>query len=177
MLSRQSIARLVQDSRPLVRGYSSMEEQLQPNGFDLTVGEIYRLATPGHMGLDANDRAVSELELLEFPTDGWLDLLPGPYLVTFSEEVNLPLSLMALCFPRSSLIRSGVSIEAGVGDAGYRGRFQALLVVHHPAGYRLQRGARVAQLVFLPLDTPADQGYAGAYLNENLINENLPAES
>ncbi len=172
MLSRQSIARLVQDSRPLLRGYSSMEEQLQPNGFDLTVGEIYRLATPGSMGRDASDRAVSELEIMEFPTDGWLDLLPGPYLVTFSEEVSLPLSLMAICFPRSSLIRSGVSIGTGVGDAGYRGRFQALLVVHHPAGYRLQRGARVAQLVFCPLDTPTEQGYAGAYLNEN-----LPAES
>ena len=172
MLSRQSIARLLQDSSPLLRGYSSMEDQLQPNGFDLTVGEIYHLATPGHMGRDANDRAVSELEIMEFPTDGWLDLLPGPYLVTFAEEVSLPLSLMALCLPRSSLIRSGVSIGTGVGDAGYRGRFQALLVVHHPAGYRLQRGARVAQLVFFPLDTPADQGYAGAYLNEN-----LPAES
>ena len=172
MLSRQSIARLLQDSNPLLRRYSSMEEQLQPNGFDLTVGEIYRLATPGRMGQDAHDRAVSELDLLEFSPDGWLDLLPGPYLVTFSEEVNLPLSLMALCFPRSSLIRSGVSIGTGVGDAGYRGRFQALLVVHHPAGYRLQRGARVAQLVFFPLDTPADQGYAGTYLNEN-----LPAES
>ena len=149
-----------------------MEEQLQPNGFDLTVGEIYRLVTPGHMGRDANDRTVSELEILEFPTDGWLDLIPGPYLVTFAEEVSLPLSLMALCLPRSSLIRSGVSMGTGVGDAGYRGRFQALLVVHHPAGYRLQRGARVAQLVFCPLDTPTEQGYAGAYLNEN-----LPAES
>ena len=172
MLSRQSIVRLLDQSPPLLRGYRSLDEQLQPNGFDLTVGEVYRLATPGRMGRDPDDRAVSELELLEFSPEGWLDLPAGPYLVTFSEEVALPLSLMAFCVPRSSIVRSGVSIGTGVGDAGYRGRFQALLVVHHPAGYRLQRRARVAQLVFCPLDAPADQGYAGVYLNEN-----LPAES
>ncbi len=175
MLSRESIAGLIQGHPPLIRGFRSLTGQLQPNGFDLTVAEVHRLLTPGSMGRDPDQREVSALEPLEFDPQGWLDLPSGHFLITFQEEVALPRSLMALAYPRSSLLRSGVSIHTGVGDAGYRGRLQALMVVHHPQGYRLQQGARVAQLVFFPLDRPTEQGYTGAYLNENL-NENLPAD-
>ena len=98
---------------------------------------------------------------------GWLQLAPGGYLVTFNETVNLPLNLMALARPRSSLIRSGVSLHTGVWDAGYAGRSQSLLMVHHPAGYRMQRDARIAQLVFFPLVAADSEGYTGRYQNEN----------
>jgi dUTP pyrophosphatase len=111
---------------------------------------------------------LSEVDPVELNHDGWVQLTPGPYLVTFTEVVNLPLGLMALGRPRSSLLRSGVSLHTAVWDAGYRGRSQALLVVHHPLGYRLQRGARLMQLVFFPLSQPVDQGYRGRFLGENL---------
>ena len=168
MLSRESIASLIAGSPPLLGGYRSAADQLQANGFDLTVAEIHRLLTPGSMGRDTDRREVSSLEPLDFDDEAWLHLPTGHYLITFQEEVALPRSLMALIYPRSSLLRSGVSIHAGVGDAGYCGRPQALMVVHHPAGYHLQQGARVAQLVFFPLDCPTEEGYSGAYLNENL---------
>ena len=168
MLSRESIAGLIAGSPPLLGGYRSAADQLQPNGFDLTVAEIHRLLTPGSMGRDPDRREVSSLEPLDFDDEAWVHLPAGHFLITFQEEVALPRSLMALIYPRSSLLRSGVSIHTGVGDAGYRGRPQALMVVHHPAGYHLQQGARVAQLVFFPLDCPTEEGYSGAYLNENL---------
>ena len=55
---------------------------------------------------------------------------------------------MALGRPRSSLLRCGASLHTAVWDAGYRGRSQSLLVVHHPAGLRLGRDARVAHWRF-----------------------------
>ena len=82
--------------------------------------------------------------------------------------VNLPPDLMALGRPRSSLLRSGVALHTAVWDAGYRGRSQSLLTVHHPGGFRLQRNARVAQLVFFRLATPPGQGYQGRYQGEGL---------
>ena len=89
-------------------------------------------------------------------------------MITFNEIVNLPLDVMALGRPRSSLLRSGVSIHTAVWDAGYRGRSQALLVVYNPAGFRVQKNARLMQLVFIRMAKPVSEGYQGRFLGENL---------
>jgi dUTP pyrophosphatase len=167
-LDRESIAGLVLGTPPLVEAYLSLEEQLQPNGFDLTLREIHRLASSGRLGQALEQRELSATEALVFDRDGWVDLAAGPYLVTFNEIVNLPLDLMALGRPRSSLLRCGVSLHTAVWDAGYRGRSQALLVVFNPLGYRVQRGARLMQLVFFRLARQVSEGYQGRFLGENL---------
>ena len=167
-LERESIRRLVLAQPPLLEGFQSLEEQLQPNGIDLTLQEVGLLRSPGFLGRRADERQVASTETLPFDSDGWLHLNPGPYLVTFNEVVNLPRDLMALGCPRSSLLRSGVGLHTAVWDAGYRGRSQALLTVHHPQGYRLQRDARLIQLVFFPLTQPVADGYSGSYQEENL---------
>ena len=146
----------------------SLEEQLQTNGFDLSLKEVSRFRSSGSIGEDPQQRELSDTEPLAFGPDGWLHLPPGPYLVTFNEIVNLPLDLMALGLPRSSLLRSGVSLHTGVWDAGYRGRSQALVSIQNPAGFRLQQGARLMQLVFFYLARPVDQGYTGRFQGENL---------
>ncbi len=167
-LDRQSIKTLVMGEPPLVEAYASLEEQLQPNGFDLRVQDVAHLVSAGGMGMEAGERRLSETAPVAFDREGWARLAPGPYLVTFAEVVNLPLGLMALGRPRSSLLRGGVSLHTAVWDAGYRGRSQALLVVHQPLGYRLQRGARVMQVVFFNPSQHENQGYRGRYLGENL---------
>lgn len=167
-LDRESIGRLVQATPPLIERFLSLEVQLQPNGFDLSLLEVARLVSAGSIGADPRERELSATVPLAFGPDDWLGLQPGPYLITFNEVVNLPRDLMALGRPRSSLLRSGVSIHTAVWDAGYRGRSQSLLVVHHPGGYRLQRGARLMQLIFFRMPQPASQGYQGRFQGENL---------
>ena len=167
-LDRGGILDLVMGSPPLVDGYLSLDQQVQANGFDLTLRELSLLTSAGYMGAAPNSRNLSAAKTLNFDTEGWLDLASGPYLLTFNEVVNLPLNLMALGRPRSSLLRSGISVHTAVWDAGYRGRSQALLVVHHPLGYRVQRGARLVQLVFFQLTRRVDQGYQGRFMGENL---------
>ena len=167
-MDRGSIENLVQASFPLIEGFLSLADQLQPNGFDLTLREVGRLVSSGSIGTNTNDRELSATEIMDFDGEGWLRLEPGSYLISFNEVVNLPLDLMALGRPRSSLLRSGVSIHTAVWDAGYCGRSQALLVVHHPGGYRLQRDARLMQLVFFQLPQPVTQGYQGRFQGENL---------
>jgi dUTP pyrophosphatase len=167
-LDRDSLGQLLQTQPSLVEGYLSLEQQLQPNGFDLTLNKVSRLSTPGSMGAAPDDRELSNTEPLDFEPGGWLGLTPGPYLVDFNEIVNLPLNVMALGRPRSSLLRSGVAIHTAVWDAGYHGRSQALLVVHQSAGYRVQRDARLLQLVFYRLAQPVSQGYQGRFQGENI---------
>jgi dUTP pyrophosphatase len=168
VLGRDSIAQLMRGTPPLIEGFSSLQDQLQPNGFDLTLRTISELITPGSMGHNSEQRVVSDTRQLDYHQDGWLQLACGSYLITLNEIVALPLDIMALGRPRSSLLRSGVSIHTAVWDAGYQGRSQALLVVHHREGYRVRKGARLLQLVFWRLAMPVDQGYQGTYQRENL---------
>ena len=166
-LARNSIASLINGDPPLLEHFLSLS-QLQPNGFDLTLREISRLESMGQIGTSDEDRVLSDTVPIGCDPDGWGDLELGPYLVTFNETVNLPLDLMALGRPRSSMLRSGAAIHTAVWDAGYRGRSQALLVVYNPAGFRLQRDSRLMQLVFFRLETPASEGYRGRYQGENV---------
>ena len=170
-LNRDAIAALLSRQPPLLEQCPDLHSQLQPNGIDVTVRAVasYPAETdPGAIGLSDTDRVLPKSTELTFGDDGWLTLSPGHYLVTFNEVVNLPRGLMALGRPRSSLLRMGVSLHTAVWDAGYSGRSQALLVVHHAAGFRLERNARIAQLVFLTLSAPDQRGYDGRYQHENL---------
>jgi len=110
---------------------------------------------------------VSDLAPLVFDGLGFIDLMPGAYIITYNEIVHLPNNVMALARPRSSLLRCGVTVNTAVWDAGYSGRSQSLMVVYNPQGFRLQRNARIVQLVFLQL-TRETEGYHGAYQEENI---------
>ena len=167
-LHREEILNLVTGDSPLVEAYVDLESQVQPNGLDLTLREVAAFVSPGQLGASDADRVVSDTEPLVFDESGWLTLAAGPYLITYNEVVNLPPDLVALGRPRSSLLRSGVSLHTAVWDAGYRGRSQSLLTVHYPEGFRLQRDSRVAQLVFFWLATPPTEGYRGRYQGEGL---------
>lgn len=170
-LSRAAIAELIAGNPPLLEECPDINEQLQPNGFDVSVRSVSNYCPdsgPGSIGVLDGDRVLPDNSTLAFDPYGWLHLKPGPYLITFNEIVNLPRNIMALARPRSSLLRSGVAIHTAVWDAGYSGRSQALMTVHHPAGFRIQRDARVAQLVFFPLTAADPQGYTGRYQGENL---------
>ena len=167
-LDRDTIGRLIERAPPLLDDYISLEAQLQPNGFDMTLRDVARLTTPGAVGAEDASRELSETEPLDFDTDGWAKLDPGPFLITLNEIVNLPLDIMALGRPRSSLLRSGVGIHTAVWDAGYHGRSQALLVVYNPDGYRVQRDSRLMQLVFFRMETAASRGYQGRFQSENI---------
>lgn len=168
VLSADEIRRRLDGQPPLIRGFPSLEEQLQPNGFDLTLAEIQRHAGRGVVGVSNAERVLVDLQPLPFGDDGYADLELGIYHVTYNEVVALPLDVMALGRPRSSLNRNGVTVHTAVWDAGYEGRSTSLLHVLNPAGFRVHRDARVLQLVFVTLDVPASTGYEGVYQGENI---------
>lgn len=167
VLSKQDILQFLENEPPLIEGYRDLDTQLQPNGIDLTVRELALPQTAGRITVDNSQRIVSDLAPLVFNGLGLLDLMPGPYIITYNEIVNLPNNIMALAQPRSSLLRSGVTVHGAVWDAGYSGRSQSLMVVHNPRGFRLQRDAAVVQLVFMRL-TGETEGYSGTYQGENI---------
>jgi len=167
ILSKADIHRLLKQEPPLIEGWVDLEQQVQPNGIDLTLREVALLQSPGKIGVADSQRLVSDLAPLVFDGLGFIDLTPGAYVITYNEIVHLPRNIMALATPRSSLLRCGVTINTAVWDAGYSGRSQSLMVVYNPQGFRLQKNARIVQLVFFQL-TEETEGYQGTYQGENI---------
>ena len=167
ILSKQDIHGLLQQEPPLIEGCINLEEQVQPNGIDLTLREVSMLQSSGKIGVKDSQRQVSDLAPLVFDGLDFIDLVPSAYIITYNEIVHLPKNVMALAKPRSSLLRCGVTVNTAVWDAGYSGRSQSLMVVYNPQGFRLQRNARMVQLVFLRLSQETES-YRGAYQGENI---------
>jgi dUTP pyrophosphatase len=125
------------------------------------------LQTPGTIATQNSQRTVSVPCPLPFDGSGFIDLIPAAYLITHNEIVHLPNNVMALARPRSSLLRCGVTINTAVWDAGYSGRSQSLMVVYNERGFRVQKYARVLQMVFFCLSSETE-GYRGKYQGENV---------
>ncbi|MCL2140118.1 MAG: deoxyuridine 5'-triphosphate nucleotidohydrolase [Dehalococcoidia bacterium] len=167
VLSLADIQVLIQSSPPLIENYLDLNLQLQTNGFDLSLRSISRLTSCGKLSLDNQNRVISSQQIIEFEPGGIVHLDPGCYSIVYNEIVNLPNDIMALGLSRSSLLRSGSSLHTAVWDAGYSGRSESLLVVHNSLGQKLEKNARVLQLVFLRLSGKS-RGYSGIYQGENL---------
>lgn len=168
-LSREQLTALIVGAdRPLILEWQNLDEQIQPNGIDLTLREVSAYRGQGQIGVASADRVLPELEPLAFDDDGWVTLSPGIYQIVYNEIVDIPVTLMALGRPRSSLGRGGVTIHTAVWDAGYSGRSTSLLSVLNPEGFRVQRNARVMQLVFFSMAQAPAAGYAGKYQGENI---------
>ncbi|MGH2519295.1 MAG: deoxyuridine 5'-triphosphate nucleotidohydrolase [Chloroflexota bacterium] len=166
VLSRETIAELMAGDSALISGHLSRDEQLQPCGVDLTLAAVYDIAGSGRLGVD--ERHLPDRLPVAFDFWGWLHLAAGSYVVLFNETVRLPLDVMGLGRPRSSLARCGAALHTAVWDPGYVGRSEALLIVENAAGIDLQKDARIMQLVFFRLETPTSQGYNGRFQGEHL---------
>jgi len=167
VLSGKDIRHLIEQAPSLVEGWLDLDEQVQTNGFDLTLRDIAVSQSAGSIPVSNSHRVLPELSPLVFDGMGCLDLVPGTYIITYNEIVNLPKNIMALGRPRSSLLRCGVTVGTAVWDAGYSGRSQSLLAVYNTLGFRVQKNARLTQLVFFEL-TGESEGYNGIYQGENI---------
>lgn len=169
MLNSQEIRRLIKE-KSLIEGYLNLDIQLTPNGFDLTAGEIFEFKARGALDFSNREREIPNCkEILpkkKTPADkfGWWHLRKGAYKIRTNESFNLPDNLMAVAFPRSSLLRMGVFTQTGVWDTGFKGRSEFILVVENKKGVRIKQNARIVQVIFLKMNQ-ASRGYQGIYQN------------
>ncbi len=167
ILTKNEILSYLSNPQPLVEGFIDVDLQVQPNGFDLSLASIAKFQGSGRIDFSNTERILPDLDPIDFDPDGWVKLMPGCYVVTFNEAVNLPLDIMAMGKPRSSVLRMGATLETAVWDAGYSGRSQSLLIIFNPDGVEILKNARIMQLVFMRLSTET-KGYEGIYQGENV---------
>ncbi|MCD4740158.1 deoxyuridine 5'-triphosphate nucleotidohydrolase [archaeon] len=162
ILSDSEISKLQEATPPLVQEAPDFSLQLQSNGFDLTVKEIYSFKGCGQVDFSNHERKLPDTKLLEFK-DGWLKLKKGAYKVKTNEILHIPNTLVALAETRSSLLRMGAYTVHAFWDAGFSGRSEFLLVVENPKGIKVKESARVAQIAFINMAVIPDKPYEGIY--------------
>ncbi|MCS7104479.1 MAG: deoxyuridine 5'-triphosphate nucleotidohydrolase [Thermofilaceae archaeon] len=165
ILGREEILKLIKGNPPLITGWINLDAQLQPSGFDLSLMKISKFIDSGFIDFSNRKRKIPNTIEVFFDPEGKVNLEKGCYLLTFNEYLNLPLDVAAIAKPRSSLIRSGATVETALWDPGYRGRSKALLVVFNEYGLTLEQNARVVQLIFMRVSN-VDKGYCGLYQGE-----------
>ena len=142
------------------------ESQYQPIGVDLTLKSVHEFKTAGTIDFDNTERKISETTELNFTNDRII-LKQGSYKVIFNEYIKIPSDAGAFCYPRSSLLRCGVTLSCAVWDPGYEGRSEALLIVANEHGITFKKNAKIGQLVFVKLLEATKELYKGKYKGEN----------
>jgi dUTP pyrophosphatase len=98
------------------------------------------------------------------PDDAGLDLYnledfslaPGEgKMVKTGVAMAIPTGFVGLVADRSSLAKRGLKTAGGVIDAGYRGEIHILMWNISREAFELKRGERLAQLMIIPIATPA----------------------
>lgn len=141
------------------------DDQVQPNGVDLTLRRVYEQREPGRITREGKEIGTRQERPLEESDEEELYYLPrGGYVVQYAETVRIPEGHVGYIYPRSSLMRNSCMLNTAVWDAGYEGKGEGLLQVHHDV--EIERGARIAQLVLAEADH--DATYDGSYQGENL---------
>ena len=133
----------------MVSGYFSLEDQLQPNGFDLRLDNVYDYNDNGYIGHLTDKRIPDYKPIIYSENLGDLYFLPqGVYAFNIVETINLPLNICAMTIQRSSVMRCGCITNIGWWDSGYNGKGFSQLIVNNLYGLHIKKGAKIIQMIF-----------------------------
>ena len=130
-------------------------------GVDLSVKNLYYIDGAGTV--TKRKSFIPNYEIVDKQkfgdTVGWL-LMPGTYICELNEGVSFGNNDTGYIIMRSSLNRSGVTIQSAVWDPGFTTRdgdkvntMNIRLTVDNPHGFCLEENARVAQLLIFENET------------------------
>ena len=114
-IGAKQLLQLVKEKK-LMEGLSERELTTPEGaGFDIRIGELYKISGKGFMGV--TERETPKMELVAKYEEGKnvrISLEPKVYyLMKTIEKVNMPQDFLAISTPRSTLFRSGVYIFGG----------------------------------------------------------------
>ena len=138
-------------TKKLVEGLSERELQNPEGaGFDLRLGKVHKISGKGFMGIEDRNSADAQL-VAEFNPKKKKSIIIKPaesYLVTTLEKVNLPQTLTANMWMRSTLYRSGIVMCGGNIAPGYQGELSFLFYNAGKAKMEIELGARIVHIIF-----------------------------
>ena len=143
--------------KELIKLFPEFKELIQPSGIDLAIDEIFVQKSSG--SLIDNEKILPDLESMDGPL---YTLKPKTaYLATISKKIKIPKGYTMLYKPRSTLLRSFVSVQTAVGDPGFYGTLMFLIYNHGDFEYKIKKGDRIAQAVVFEVTGSGE--YDGSY--------------
>lgn len=148
ILGPQKLLELVKEIK-LVEGLSERElTNPEGAGFDLRLGEVYKISGDAFLG--ETERKTADIELIQEYKEGekrTIVLKPGDYfLVSTIEKVNMPIFLTANFKPRTTTFRSGLFLRTGNVAPGYQGKLTFGLKNDGPIEVTIEMGARFVHM-------------------------------
>ena len=145
-------------------------------GFDLRVGEVFRLNGNGFLGVE-NRKTPKEEKIGDIKTDGNKIIKMSPcsyFLVRTIEKINSPAEkinigdgkevyLMPKIYPRSTLQRCGVTLLSTKTDPGYNGQLTFGLANLGFGDFEFELGARMFNVVFEEVYGDIKRAYEGQW--------------
>ena len=145
--------------KELLKLFPEYSDTIQPSGIDLRMDKIYRQVGSG--SLIDNEKNLPEIEELESVDDIYTLDPKTAYSVTIEGKIEIPTGYTMLYLPRSTLLRSFISVHTAVGDPGFYGTLQFMIVNNGQYPYKIKKGERIAQAVVFPVEGSGK--YNGSY--------------
>lgn len=173
ILGPKLLLKLVKEKK-LVEGLAERElKNPEGAGFDLRLGELYRISGKSFLGVTHRETPKIELVASFKKTisvrsyrDGNANIFtikPGEfYLATTIESVNTPLDITINFKPRTTTFRSGLFLRTGNVAPGYCGKLTFALKNEGPIPVILEMGCRIVHAQFSWVDGGGTQ-YKGQW--------------
>ncbi|MDP1553352.1 MAG: deoxyuridine 5'-triphosphate nucleotidohydrolase [Methanobacteriaceae archaeon] len=146
--------------KELIKLFPEFKELVEPSGIDLRLDEIFIQTGPG--SLIDNEKNLPPLQKMEPPI---YNLQPKTaYLATIDRKIKIPEGFSMLYLPRSTLLRSFVSVQTAVGDPNFYGTLNFMLYNYGEFEYTIKQGERIVQGVVF--DVKGSGKYNGSYQEE-----------
>lgn len=140
-------------------------------GFDLRIASLSVIES-GSGSLKISTRRTPSAKKIPWDKNGCAQLRPNnTYLAVTCEEFELPPSLAALFFPRSTLFRSGILFQSSVLPSGYIGPMTFSLTNTGCEAFEIEQGARFAHTILTSVVGSVGP-YKGQWQGGRLIQPN-----
>ena len=143
--------------KELIKLFPDFKDLVQPSGIDLELDKIY-VQTSGGSLID-NEKNLPEIKELE--GDIYTLKPHTAYLASIKRKIKIPKGYTMLYLPRSTLLRSFVSVQTAVGDQGFYGTLMFMVYNHGEYDFKIKSGDRIAQAVVYPVEGSGE--YNGSY--------------
>ena len=143
--------------KELVVLFPDFADLVQPSGIDLALDKIYTQESGG--SLIDNEKNLPEIKEMEGPI---YTLKPHTaYLASIDRKIKIPKGYTMLYLPRSTLLRSFISVQTAVGDPGFYGTLMFMIYNHGEFDFKVKSGDRIVQAVVYQVEGSGE--YNGSY--------------
>lgn len=172
ILGISELHRLVKEVK-LVEDLSERElNNPEGAGFDLRLGKLFKLKGEGFLGIQ--ERATPDVELVaEYDSENpkSVTIKPGEYFLTETiEKFNMPINLLSIIKPRTTLHRSGIITRVSIVDPGYSGTVHPAIYNAGGVDVKLEMGARYVNAMFLEVKGTTN-AYRGQWQGGRITTE------